>query len=85
MKPFKPETKLLLKKELVVEVLVEALVENDLDSFRDVLVAHLRALSKTDLARLTGLGRRTLYDLMDNKKFDPKLSTLGSLLSRIAA
>jgi DNA-binding phage protein len=64
---------------------MDALFQNDLDTFRDVLIAHLRSISKTDLAKKTGLGRRTLYDLIENETFDPRLSTISSLLSKIAA
>jgi len=82
---YEPDTKLLSDKKLIVEVLIESLLANDLDTFRDVLIAHLRTLSKTDLAKKTGLGRRTIYDMLENKKFDPRLSTLSSILSKIAA
>jgi DNA-binding phage protein len=85
LKIYKPDTKLLLNKKLVAEVLVDALLENDIDTFKDVLISHLRTVSKTQLAKETGLGRRTLYDLMEDNKFDPRLSTLSALLSKIAA
>jgi DNA-binding phage protein len=85
LKKFEPNRKLLSDKKLVIETLIEALLTNDVETFRDVLIAHLRTLSKTELAKTTGLGRRTLYDLMDEKKFDPRLSTLSALLSKIAA
>ena len=85
LKKFEPNRKLLLDRKLIAEVLVDAIFENDIETFRDVLISHLRTLSKTELAKRTGLGRRTLYDLMDNEKFDPRLSTLSSLLSKIAA
>lgn len=49
-----PNTKLLTDKKLIVEVLVESLLANDLETFRDVLIAHLRTLSKTDLAKKIG-------------------------------
>jgi DNA-binding phage protein len=81
----KPDAKLLANKKLVVEVLIDALLTNDLDVFRDVLIAHLRTISKTELAKKTGLGRQTIYDMLDNKKFDPRLSTLSSILSKIAS
>jgi DNA-binding phage protein len=84
LKEFKPKQSLLLDKTLVAEVLVDCLLKNDVQTFQDVLVSHLRALSKTDLAKQTGLGRRTLYDLIEGKNFDPRLSTLSSLLSKIA-
>lgn len=84
LKEFKPKQALLLNKKLVAEVLVECLLKNDIQTFQDILVSHLRTLSKTDLANQTGLGRRTLYDLIEGKNFDPRLSTLSSLLSKIA-
>lgn len=85
LKEFKPSPKLLLDKKLIAEILVDAILKNDIETFRDVLIAHLRTLSKTELAKNTGLGRRTLYDLMDAESFDPRISTLSSLLSKIAA
>src|SRR5579862_781712 len=71
---------------IVKEVLIEALMENDLETFQDVLIAHLRSVSKSKLSAKTKLGRQTLYDLIDEKKdFNPTLSTLGSILKAIAA
>lgn len=67
-------------------ILIEALMEDDLETFKDVLIAHLRSLPKTELASKTNLGRQTLYDLIDDsKEFNPTLSTLGSILKAIAA
>ena len=84
-KEFKVNEKLFLNKKLMAEVLVDALLKNDMSTFQDVLITHLRIISKSNLAKKTGLGRRTLYDLMNKKKFDPRISTLGSLLSALAA
>ena len=80
-----PSKKLLLDKKKIAEILVDSILQNDMDAFRDVLISHLRTLSKTKLAQQTGLGRQTLYDLMESENFDPRLSTLGALLSKIAA
>ncbi len=67
-------------------ILIEALMEDDLETFRDVLIAHIRAMSKTQLSARSKLGRQTLYDLIDeDKEFNPTLSTLGSILKAIAA
>jgi DNA-binding phage protein len=60
LKKHEPNTKLLADKKLVVEVLIEALFTNDLNTFRDVLIAHLRTISKTELAKKTGIGRRKI-------------------------
>ena len=63
-----------------LETLLYCLTENDLESFQDVLIAHLRTVSKSKLAKETKLGRQTLYDLIDGTKtFNPTLSTLGPL------
>lgn len=65
---------------------LHCLLENDLESFQDVLVAHLRTVSKSKLAVETQLGRRTLYDLLDESEpFNPTLSTLGPILKSLAA
>ncbi|MBK7962471.1 MAG: hypothetical protein IPK04_15550 [Bdellovibrionales bacterium] len=72
--------------KLVMEVLIDALMSNDLATFQDVLIAHLRTVSKSKLATKTKIGRQTLYDLInEDKEFNPTLSTLGSLLKAIAA
>ena len=61
-------------------------MEDDLETFKDVLIAHIRAISKTQLSTKSKLGRQTLYDLIDeDKEFNPTLSTLGSILKAIAA
>lgn len=71
---------------IVKEVLIDALMTNDLEVFQDVLVAYLRTVSKSRLAAKSKLGRQTLYDLIDEKKeFNPTLSTLGSILEALAA
>lgn len=82
---FELNKKLLLDRKLITQVLADALIQNDIDTFRDVLITHLRTISKTELAKETGIGRRTLYDLIENENFDPRLSTLAALLSKIAA
>jgi DNA-binding phage protein len=72
--------------KVVREVLIDALMQNDLDTFQDVLIAHLRVTSKSRLAARSGLGRQTLYDLISpEREFNPTLSTLGALLKAIAA
>lgn len=72
--------------KIIKEILVKALMDNDLETFEDILIAHLRASSKSKLSRQSGLGRQTLYDLLDeNKEFNPTLSTLAALLKTLAA
>ena len=79
-------SKTLKDRKLVLDTLLDCLVRNDIESFQDVLVAHLRTVSKSELARETKIGRQTLYDLLDEKKpFNPTLSTLASIFEKLAA
>ena len=71
---------------LVVETLLDCIRTGDTESFQEVLTAHLMTVNKSDLAKTSGLGRRTLYDLMDPKKeFNPELSTISALIRSLAA
>ncbi len=83
---FKVDSKLMADPKVTRDALVDALVHNDLDAFRDVLISYVRATSKSALAKKACLGRQTLYDLMDNKKeFNPTLKTVGAILETLAA
>ena len=72
--------------KLVVEALFECLRDGDVETFREVLTAHLMTTNKMKVAKKAGIGRRTLYDLMDpSKKFNPELSTLSAIIHALAA
>ncbi len=82
--PFK--SKELENAPLVVETLLDCIKNDDLDSFREVLAAHLTTVNKMELAKKAGIGRRTLYDLIDTERdFNPELATISALLSTLAA
>ena len=97
IKPLKSETKslrenvpfqsdILRNSNEIINVLLECIQNNDLDSFREVLAAHLMTVNKMELAKKAGIGRRTLYDLIDMKKdFNPELGTVSALLNALAA
>ena len=71
---------------LVSEALLECIKSGDLASFREVLTSHLMTVNKVDLASRAGIGRRTLYDLIDPKKeFNPELSTVSAVIRALAA
>lgn len=79
-------SKELADPKLVIDVLFDCIKEGDLDSFRGVLFSHLMTVNKMDIIRKAGIGRRTLYDLLDPKKeFNPELSTLSAVIRAIAA
>lgn len=75
----------LKNRKAVLDALIQCLLEDDVDTFRDGLIAYLRTASKTNLATKTKIGRQTLYDLMDEKKtVNPTLSTLAPIFKSLA-
>ena len=87
LKVYGPFTSKELKdSHLVAETLLECIRTGDLDSFREVLMAHLMTVNKVAVAKKAGIGRRTLYDLIDPKKdFNPELSTISAVIRALAA
>jgi DNA-binding phage protein len=77
-----PELK---NSRLVSETLLECIRTGDLDVFRDVLASHIMSTNKLQLSKRTGIGRRTLYDILDPKiNFNPELSTVSALIRGLA-
>ncbi len=71
---------------LVVETLLDCIRTGDLASFQEVLASHLITVNKSDIAKVAGVGRRTLYDLTDpTKDFNPELSTISAIIQAIIA
>ena len=80
--PFKSE--LLKAPEVVMEALLDCIRWGDMESFREVLAAHLETVNKADFARKTGIGRRTIYDLIDPERgFNPRLSTVAAIMEEL--
>ncbi len=79
-------SKELRDSKLVIETLLDCIRTGDIESFREVLTAHLMTVNKSKVAQKAGIGRRTLYDLMDPKrKFNPELSTISAIIQSLAA
>lgn len=75
---------LLKDVEGVIDTLLDCIKENDINTFREVLAAHLISVNKVELAELAGIGRRTIYDLIDPKiEFNPGLKTIMSLFEAL--
>ena len=72
--------------KIVSEALLECIRTGDTDAFRDVLTSYLMTANKVRLAKKAGIGRRTLYDILDpKKKFNPELSTVSAVIRALAA
>ena len=55
--------------------LLDCIKTGDIATFREVLAAHLMTVNKSVYAKKIGIGRRTLYDLLDPKKeFNPEFN-----------
>ncbi len=79
-------SKELKNPHLVAETLLECIKTGDVESFREVLIAHMMTVNKVAVAKKAGIGRRTLYDLIDPKKeFNPELSTISAVIRALAA
>ena len=79
-------SKELKNPHLVANTLLECIKTGDVESFREVLMAHMMTVNKVEIAKKAGIGRRTLYDLIDPKKeFNPELSTISAVIRALAA
>lgn len=75
----------ILDRETLKVILIEALLDGDFETLKDVLVTQIRIQNKAEIVRKSKLGRQTLYDLIDGKReFNPTVKTLSSLLKAIA-
>ncbi len=84
--PYNFNPKIFQDNQLVREVLLESLSMGDLDSFRDVLIAYLKAQSMTEFSKKSGIGRQTIYDMLKKPKdFDPQASTIAKIMTALAA
>ncbi len=82
--PFKSDV--LKDVDVVTEALLDCIRTGDLETFRELLAAHLMTVNKVELAKKAGIGRRTIYDLIDpEKEFNPELSTISALIRALAA
>lgn len=86
LKKFKPYDPMLMDTKLIKSAICKALIENDLQTVRDILIAHLQTVNKLKLSKETQIGRQTLYDLMNpDKEFNPTIKTLSAILDQLAA
>lgn len=87
LKPHTPFSSSEMKdSSLVSDILLDCIKSGDLDSFREVLSSHLITANKMKFAENAGIGRRTLYDILDpSKKFNPELETVSAIFKGLTA
>ncbi|OGB84093.1 hypothetical protein A3F66_00945 [candidate division TM6 bacterium RIFCSPHIGHO2_12_FULL_32_22] len=62
----------------VGEALLQCLVDNDTDSFIDILDEYLR-INRSKLAKKSGIGRSTIQEIL-SKKGNPTLKTIAKIV-----
>jgi len=66
-------------QELIFRALWECLIEEDLQSFKEILRAHLDAVNKLQLSRKLTPSRRTLHRIL-SPEGNPTLKNISSVL-----
>jgi len=77
-KKWNPTAELLDKENLAI-ALFDALKDEELDAFKEILSAHLNAKLKTKKAKEYGLPLRTLFEAL-SEKGNPSLKTISKLV-----
>jgi DNA-binding phage protein len=67
---------------LVRDALIEAFFEGDVSGFKEILAAHLRAISKDDLSKKAGVSRATVFRMLDTES-NPSFENVSKVLSTL--
>ena len=66
-------------QELIFRALWECLVEQDIDSFKEVLRGHLEVVNKQQFAKKSKISRRTLYRTL-SAEGNPTLKSISNVI-----
>lgn len=67
---------------LIRKALVEAFFEGDVEGFKEILAAHLRAISKDEISKHTGVSRATVFRMLDRKS-NPSFENVAKVVSTL--
>lgn len=79
--PFDPD-KRLLNPDIVSKALWQCLVDNDIETFKEILRSHVEVRNKDDLAKKAGIPRRTLFRML-SPEGNPTLENLGKIIHQL--
>lgn len=71
-------------KTLVAEALWLCLVDNDVESFKEILKRHLELSNKDDIAKRAGIPRRTLFRML-SPEGNPTLENVSKIIHELCA
>ena len=77
-------SEVLKNKAKIAEALWQTLVENDVEGFKEILKAHLENLNKDELAKETGLSRRTIFRMLEPDG-NPTLKNISAIINKLCA
>ncbi len=69
-------------QELIFKALWQCLVEQDIESFKEVLRGHLEAVNKRELSEKAKTSRRTLHRIL-SKEGNPTLKSISKVISAL--
>jgi len=74
----------LKNKERIAKALVECIIDYDMESFKIILSAHLRVTNKDELAKKTGISKRTLFRMV-SEEGNPTLENASKVIHELCA
>lgn len=69
-------------KELIFKALWQCLVEKDIDSFKEILKAHLEVCNKQQITKKSKVSMRTLYRIL-SPEGNPTLKNISNVIHAI--
>ncbi len=69
----------LKNEEIIFRALWQCLVDQDIDSFKEILRTHLDCVNKQQLARKSKTSRRTLYRIL-SPEGNPTLKNISNII-----
>lgn len=74
--------KRLSDKNLIFESLWECLIDEDLDSFKEILKSHIDAIGVTELSKNSKTSKRTMYRTLSTDG-NPTLKSISRILNSL--
>ena len=81
--PYNPGA-IMRDKAHIAKALIECIVENDMEAFKEILSGHMRVINKDELAKKTGISKRTLFRMV-SPEGNPTLENASKVIHELCA
>lgn len=71
-------------KAFIAKALIECIIENDMEAFKEILSGHMRVVNKDELAKKTGISKRTLFRMV-SPEGNPTLENASKVIHELCA